>query len=66
MATYSRPEAMNTTSKHTKVGITLTLADPMFVAGREVCGKMEMECRADKGLGIAMIQVELIAIQGEL
>lgn len=65
MATYSRPEDMNTTSKHVKVGITTTLADPMFVAGEDVCGKMEMECRTDKGLGLSMIQVELIAIQGQ-
>lgn len=64
MATYSRPEAMNVTHRHAKVGLSLTLAESLIVAGNDLCGKMEMECRADKGLGIGMIVVELIAIQG--
>ena len=30
-----------------------------------VAGKMELECKAEKGLGISVIMVELYAIEGE-
>ncbi|TFK21478.1 hypothetical protein FA15DRAFT_623931 [Coprinopsis marcescibilis] len=57
------PEAMNATPHHSKVKVTVTLADPLFLAGDYVAGKVELECRADKGLGIGVIFVELFAIQ---
>ncbi|GLB44770.1 hypothetical protein LshimejAT787_1801070 [Lyophyllum shimeji] len=41
----------------------MTLAHPIFVAGKFISGKMEMECRADKGLGIGIMMVELFASQ---
>ncbi|KAF8800426.1 hypothetical protein BYT27DRAFT_7199922, partial [Phlegmacium glaucopus] len=43
--------------------ITTTLSDPTFVAGNFVSGKLDMECRADRGLGIGILMVELFAIQ---
>lgn len=43
----------------------MTLAHSVYVAGKFVTGKMEVECRADKGLGISIIMVELFAVQGE-
>ncbi|KAJ7068875.1 hypothetical protein B0H15DRAFT_871713 [Mycena belliarum] len=59
----SRPEPMNATTHHSKVKVSTTLASPVFVAGGNITGKMEMECRADKGLGIGVMMVELFAIQ---
>ena len=66
MATPELPEPMNSSSHHSKVRITTTLSDPTFVAGNYVSGKLDMECRADKGLGIGILMVELFAIQGPL
>ncbi|KAJ7189489.1 hypothetical protein GGX14DRAFT_609147 [Mycena pura] len=63
MAATSRPEPMNATTHHSKVKVSLTLAKPAFVAGSYISGKMEMECRADTGLGIGIMMVELFAIQ---
>jgi hypothetical protein len=57
-------DAMNATPSHPKVKVSLKLADPAFIAGGFVAGKMEMECRADKGLAISVMMVELFAIQG--
>ncbi|KAJ3512011.1 hypothetical protein NLJ89_g3769 [Agrocybe chaxingu] len=57
------PEPMNSSPHHPKVKLTTTLADPTFVAGEHVSGKLEMECRADRGLGIGIMMVELFAIQ---
>ncbi|KAF8193322.1 hypothetical protein BJ912DRAFT_960669 [Pholiota molesta] len=57
------PEPMNSQPHHSKVKVSITLADPTFVAGTHVSGKLEMECRADKGLGIGIMMVELFAIQ---
>ena len=57
-------EPMNTTSHHSKVRIGVELSSSVFVAGDEITGKMEMECRADKGLGISVMVVEFIANQG--
>ena len=65
MASQSRPEPMNASPHHPKVRVTLRLGEPLSVAGGFVTGKMEMECKADKGLGIGMIMVELFAIEGE-
>ncbi|KAJ8077578.1 hypothetical protein PM082_002010 [Marasmius tenuissimus] len=58
-----RPEPMNVTTHHAKVRVSLSLSDPLFVAGDAITGKMEMDCRADKGLGIGVMMVELFAIQ---
>jgi len=54
---------MNSSPHHSKVKVTITLADPRFVAGAHVSGKLEMECRAHRGLGIGIMMVELFAIQ---
>jgi hypothetical protein len=59
-------DPMNASPHHSKVKVSLMLADTVFVAGAFVTGKMEMECRADKGLGINHMMVELLAIQGAL
>ena len=65
MATsVSKPEPMNATTSHSKVRTSLKFVDPLFVAGGAVSGKMEMECKTDKGLGIGIIMVELFAIEG--
>ena len=64
MATPELPEPMNSSPHHSKVRITTALSDPTFVAGNFVSGKLDMECRADKGLGIGILMVELFAIQG--
>lgn len=60
----SRPEYMNATPHHSKLRATITLSSPLYVAGEELTGKMEMECRADSGVGIGLIMVELFAVQG--
>ncbi|KAG6828962.1 hypothetical protein H0H92_006144 [Tricholoma furcatifolium] len=59
----TRPEPMNSSPHHSKVKVSLILANPIFVAGKFVAGKMEMECRADQGLGIGVMMVELFAVQ---
>ncbi|KAJ7503300.1 hypothetical protein B0H11DRAFT_2187766 [Mycena galericulata] len=59
----SRPEPMNAVSHHPKVKVSTTLANSVFVAGEYISGRMEMECTADKGLGIGVMMVELFAIQ---
>ncbi|KAF8963101.1 hypothetical protein BDZ97DRAFT_1821755 [Flammula alnicola] len=57
------PEPMNSSPHHSKVKVTIALADSTFVAGAHVSGKVEMECRADRGLGIGILMIELFAIQ---
>lgn len=65
MATaLTQPEPMNAITYHSKLRTTLKFADPLFVAGDAVSGKMEMECKTDKGLGIGIIMAELFAIEG--
>ncbi|KAJ7692164.1 hypothetical protein B0H17DRAFT_1062129 [Mycena rosella] len=59
----SRPEPMNASPHHSKVKVSMTLANSVFVSGGNITGKMEMECKADKGLGIGVMMVELFAIQ---
>ncbi|KAK7686099.1 hypothetical protein QCA50_010911 [Cerrena zonata] len=63
MAPQSRPEPMNASPHHPKVKVTLRLGEALSVAGGFVTGKMEMECKADKGLGIGVVMVELFAIE---
>ena len=60
----SKPEPMNAITNHSKVRVSLKFANPLFVAGDAVSGKMEMECKTDKGLGIGVILAELFAIEG--
>ena len=59
------PEPMNASPHHSKVKVDITLPQSEFVAGKYITGKMEMECRADKGLGIGEIMIELFGIQGK-
>ena len=60
----SRPEPMNATPHHSKVRLSVTLSDKFYIAGDAITGKMELESRADTGLGLGIIAVELIAIEG--
>ena len=66
MASTSRPEPMNASPHHPKVKVTCKLSDPLYVAGGFIAGKMEVECRTDKGLGLGVIMAELSAIEGQL
>jgi hypothetical protein len=65
MASTSRPEPMNASPHHPKVKVSCTLSDPLYVAGGFVAGKMEVECKTDKGLGLGIMVVELFAIEGQ-
>ncbi|KDQ59006.1 hypothetical protein JAAARDRAFT_192565 [Jaapia argillacea MUCL 33604] len=60
---HTRPEPMNASPHHSKVKVSLTLSDPLFQAGDAVSGKLELECRADKGLGLGVMMVELFGIE---
>ena len=64
LQSQSRPEPMNATPHHPKVKVSVTLSDPFYIAGSTITGKMELESRADKGLGLGIIMVELVAIEG--
>lgn len=66
MASQSHPEPMNASPHHSKVKVTLTLSDPVYVSGAYISGKMDVESRADLDslLGIGVMMVELYAIQG--
>ena len=57
---------MNASQNHPKVRVSCKLSDPLYVAGGFVAGKMEVECRTDKGLALGVIMVELSAIEGQL
>ncbi|KAL5526614.1 hypothetical protein ACEPAF_8338 [Sanghuangporus sanghuang] len=59
----ARSEPINATHAHSKAKVSLFFADSLFVAGEHVSGKMELECKAERGLGIGDIKVELFAIQ---
>ncbi|KAJ7600305.1 hypothetical protein C8J56DRAFT_813096 [Mycena floridula] len=63
MATPSRPEPMNATTTHSKVKVSISLNNALVVAGDVCSGMMEMECRADSGLGLNIMKVELFARQ---
>ncbi|KAL6307465.1 hypothetical protein BKA93DRAFT_727408 [Sparassis latifolia] len=63
MALQTRLDPMNASPYHPKVRVSLKLAEPLFVAGSTITGKMEVECKADKGLGIGVIMAELFAIE---
>ena len=59
-----RPEPMNAMPRHSKAKVSLFFSESVFVAGDELTGKLELECKAERGLGISDIKVELFAIQG--
>ncbi|KZW03645.1 hypothetical protein EXIGLDRAFT_758985 [Exidia glandulosa HHB12029] len=59
----TRLEPMNASQHHSKVKVTVETAQTVFVAGEDVKGVVHVETRADTGLGISVIQVELIAVQ---
>ncbi|KAI0689087.1 hypothetical protein C8T65DRAFT_700394 [Cerioporus squamosus] len=63
MASQTRPEPMNASPYHSKVKVTLSFADTQFPAGSTATGKMELECKAEKGLGISVIMAELYAVE---
>lgn len=65
MAPLAAPEPMNATTNHSKLRVSVTLPKESVVAGKNVTGKMEVECKSDK-LGIGIIMVELFALQGTL
>lgn len=63
---HSRPEPMNASPHHPKVNVNILLPpDPVVIAGTHVSGKIELECKADRGLSLGVIKAELIAIEGE-
>lgn len=66
MAAPARVDPMNAVSRHAKVKVSLKLADQEFVSGEYVAGKMDLECKTDKGLAIGVIMVELLAFEGTL
>ncbi|KAH8987440.1 hypothetical protein EDB92DRAFT_1126537 [Lactarius akahatsu] len=63
LQSQSRPEPMNATPYHSKVRLTVTLSDKFYIAGDAITGKMVLESRADMGLGLGIILVELVAIE---
>ena len=64
LQSQSRPEPMNATPHHSKVKVSVTLSDSFYIAGSVVTGKLALESRTDKGLGLGIIMVELVAIEG--
>ncbi|KAG8734171.1 hypothetical protein FRC11_010389 [Ceratobasidium sp. 423] len=58
-----RQEVMNAGPHHAKLRVTAQVASSVYVAGSEISGKMDVECRAEKGLGLGTIMVELMAFQ---
>ncbi|KAG7444696.1 uncharacterized protein BT62DRAFT_933744 [Guyanagaster necrorhizus] len=60
---HDRPQLMNSSPTHPKVKISMDFSDPLFVGGTHVCGQLAMECRADKGLGISGMMVELFGTE---
>ncbi|KZS92003.1 hypothetical protein SISNIDRAFT_129998 [Sistotremastrum niveocremeum HHB9708] len=63
MSVPGRLEAMNASPTHSKLRVRITLSAPWFVAGGDITGKMEVECRADRMIGVGSIMVELIATE---
>lgn len=54
---------MNESEHHPRLKVQAILGAPVFVAGRDVYGKVEIESRADNDLGLRSIFVELTAIE---
>ena len=59
----TRLEAMNASQHHSKVNVGIELGARTFVAGQDITGRLTLETRADSGLGISVLQIELIAVQ---
>ncbi|KAH7106604.1 hypothetical protein BKA62DRAFT_687630 [Auriculariales sp. MPI-PUGE-AT-0066] len=59
----TRLEPMNASQHHSKVKVTIELGARTFVAGQDITGRVSLETRADHGLGLSVIQIELIAVQ---
>lgn len=55
---------MNAVTSHSKVKTTISLSAPLFVAGQDITGKVELECKAEREVGIGLIMIELLAMQG--
>ena len=55
---------MNASSSHPKVKASLAFSERLYVAGGAITGKMELESKTDKNLGLSVIMVELVAIEG--
>ncbi|CAE6411638.1 unnamed protein product, partial [Rhizoctonia solani] len=58
-----RQEVMNAGPHHAKIKVTAHVTSAVYVAGSEISGKIDVECRAEKGLGLGTIMVELMAFQ---
>ncbi|KAH7341697.1 hypothetical protein B0J17DRAFT_647560 [Rhizoctonia solani] len=58
-----RQEVMNAGPHHAKIKVTANVTSAVYVAGSEISGKIDVECRAEKGLGLGTIMVELMAFQ---
>jgi len=56
--------AMNSSPLHPKVKVSLGVPSHVFIAGQEVRGKLLIESRADRGLGLSVITVKFKATQG--
>ena len=55
---------MNASPYHPKVRVSLSLPHAPVVAGEDVVGSFEIECRTDKILGMGAIIAELFATEG--
>ncbi|PCH42534.1 hypothetical protein WOLCODRAFT_163865 [Wolfiporia cocos MD-104 SS10] len=56
-------ELMNASPHHAKVRVSLKLANSLCIAGGTVTGRVELENKADMGLGFGVIMVELFAVE---
>ena len=57
---------MNESEHHPKLGVKLYLGAPVFVAGEDIFGKVEIEGKADSELGLRSIFIEVTAIESGL
>lgn len=65
------PLPMNSTSLHPKLKVSLSFVDRFVIAGDNVCGALEMECRGEAGergkeVGIGSMMVEMWGVEGQL
>lgn len=60
---HAHAHKMNESEHHPKLKVQATLGAPVFVAGGDVYGKVEIESRADTELGLRSLFVELIAVE---
>ncbi|KIY66014.1 hypothetical protein CYLTODRAFT_455796 [Cylindrobasidium torrendii FP15055 ss-10] len=62
------PLPMNSTATHPKLKVSLSFLDRFFIAGDNVCGSLEMECRSGepgsgKELGIGAMMIEMWGVE---